>query len=184
MNLHFEKAAPHHQDTIFQWLAEPHMIEFWDNSQDHKNDILNFIHGRKQTYFYGTTQYWIGLMDNTPFSFILSDIFLEHQGLSKAHKRHLSPSGHTIGLDFGIGNTDYLGKGLSAPTLDAFVHFYQGQVDPLADTFFIDPDANNPRACHVYGKAGFQYVGDYNVQAGAFVGHISHLMVRKLHMQP
>jgi hypothetical protein len=36
------------------------MQEFWDNGQEHKDDIINFIHGRKQHYFYGTTQHWGG----------------------------------------------------------------------------------------------------------------------------
>ena len=38
-----------------------------------------------------------------------------------------------------------MGKGLVAPTLKAFVDFYQSNVDEKADTFFIDPDVNNPR---------------------------------------
>jgi hypothetical protein len=41
--IHFEKASTKHQDTLFQWLNEPHMKEFWDNSQEHREDILNFI---------------------------------------------------------------------------------------------------------------------------------------------
>ena len=35
----FEKASIKHQDMIFKWLAEPHMQEFWDNSQEHKDDL-------------------------------------------------------------------------------------------------------------------------------------------------
>lgn len=30
-----------------KWLNEPHVQEFWDNTQAHKEDILNFIQGRK-----------------------------------------------------------------------------------------------------------------------------------------
>ena len=51
MNITFEKSTYHHKQTIFAWLEEPHMQEFWDNTEEHKNDILNFIYGRKQTYF-------------------------------------------------------------------------------------------------------------------------------------
>lgn len=92
----------------------------------------------------------------------------------------MSEAGHTIGLDFGIGNINYVGKGLAAPTLEAFVNFYHHEIDPLADTFLIDPDMNNPRAQHAYGKAGFDQVGEYNVQAGAFKGSVSWLMVKKI----
>ena len=73
LNFTFEKANPIHEKLIFAWLSEPHMIEFWDNTQEHKDDILNFIHGRKQHYFYGTTKYWIASINNLPFAFILTD---------------------------------------------------------------------------------------------------------------
>lgn len=180
MNISFEKASVMHTDLIFNWLAEPHMMEFWDNSQEHKDDILNFIHGRKQHYFYGTTQYWVGSIDNTPFCFILSDILLPDQKLSEVTKNYLSKTGTTVSLDFGIGNKHFLGQGLASPALIEFVAFYHKSVDPKADTFFIDPDANNPRAKHVYEKAGFSEIGSFMPEQGAFVGHESYLMIKKI----
>jgi RimJ/RimL family protein N-acetyltransferase len=92
----------------------------------------------------------------------------------------MSKAGHTISLDFGIGNKKYLGCGLGAPTLSTFVAFYKGEVDDKADTFFIDPDENNPRAIRVYNKAGFNKAGQYEVTAGCFIGHRSDLMVKKV----
>lgn len=82
----------------------------------------------------------MGYIDTHPFSFILSDELLSSQNLSDIHRQYLSKAGHTIGLDFGIGNIAYVGKGLAAPTLEAFMAFYQNKIDPKADTFFIDPD--------------------------------------------
>lgn len=160
------------------------MQKFWDNSQEHKDDIMNFIHGRKQNYFYGTTIYWIGLIDDLPFCFLLTDQILSSESdLTDLHKEYLSKSGHTIALDFGIGNKDFLGKGLAAPTLRKFIAFYQDQIDPLADTFFIDPNENNPRAEDVYLKAGFKLVGSCEMKMGAFKGQNTHLLVKKLHVQ-
>lgn len=179
--IHFEKATFNHEAIILQWLDQPHMKEFWDNSQEHRDDILNFIHGRKQDYFYGTTEYWVGYVANTPFSFILSDQLLANQDLSELHQAYLSKSGNTISIDFGIGNVDFLGKGLAAPTLKAFVEFYHTHVDSKTDTFFIDPDNNNPRAIHVYENAGFSLVGDYTMQSGVFKDQITLLMVKKFH---
>ncbi|HJD66279.1 MAG TPA: acetyltransferase [Rickettsia endosymbiont of Bembidion nr. Transversale] len=155
---------------MFSWLEEPHIKEFWDNSTEHKDDVINFISGRKQYYFYGTTHYWIGFIDNEPFCFILSDILEKDQDLSDIQKKYLSKSGHTIALDFGIGNKKFLGKGLASNTLESFVKFYHTSIDPLSDTFFIDPDENNPQAIHVYNKAGFKQVGKYEAQSGAFKG--------------
>ena len=183
MKISFEKASPSHIDIIFHWLAEPHMMEFWDNTQAHKDDILNFIHGQKQHYFEGTTHYWIGLNDNIPYAFVLSDILKSEQDLPDIYREYLSLSGHTISLDFGIGNKDFLGKGLGAKTLCAFMDFYQNHIDPLADTFCIDPDKNNPRAKHVYKKAGFEEVGNYSPTEGAFIGQMSSLMIKKLNLR-
>lgn len=182
--IYFEKATLKHQDTIFRWLSLPHIQEFWDNSQEHKDDIFNFIHGRKQHYFYGTTQYWVGYIDEQPFCFILSDQLLKNQDLTDLHQENLSKSGNTISLDFGIGNTAFLGKGHAAPALKAFAEFYQNQIDPKADTFFIDPDTNNPKAFHVYEKAGFKRVGNYRMQGGVFKGQQTYLMVKKLFSKP
>ncbi|MFV9936652.1 MAG: hypothetical protein AB8U84_05645 [Rickettsia endosymbiont of Haemaphysalis japonica] len=99
MNIHFEKANFTHKEIIFNWLEESHIKAFWDNSQEHKNDILNFITGRKQHYFYGTTNYWIGFINNEPFCFILSDSLEKDHNLSDIQRKYLSKSGHTITLD-------------------------------------------------------------------------------------
>ncbi len=180
INIKFKKADLSHIDTIFAWLNEPHMMEFWDNTQEHKDDIVNFIHGRKQHYFYGTTQYWVGYIDDEPFCFLLSDIFEADQDLTELHIKYLSEKGRTIGVDFGIGNKHFLSKGLASPTLAMFVTFYHEQIDPTADTFFIDPNQNNPRAKHVYQKAGFEWVGEYEAQYGAFDKEMMDLMVKKI----
>ena len=61
MNITFEKVNFNHKDTIFQWLSEPHIQELWDNNSAHKDDILNFINGRKtpSNYWNGIFDYWI-----------------------------------------------------------------------------------------------------------------------------
>jgi hypothetical protein len=43
MNIHFEKVTSQYLETIFGWLAQDFVSEFWDNSQDHKNDIIIFL---------------------------------------------------------------------------------------------------------------------------------------------
>lgn len=113
---------------------------------------------------------------------MLSDILLSNQDLAECHRAYLSKDGNTISLDFGIGSKELLGKGLAAPTLMAFTKFYQDEIDPKADTFFIDPDESNPRATHVYEKAGFQKVAEFVSGNGFFKDHKSLLMVKKSHV--
>lgn len=114
------------------------------------------------------------------FAFLLADVLSVSEDLPPIYKANLSKNGHTIALDFGIGNKNFIGKGLAAPTLEAFVNYYYTDIDDQADTFFIDPDENNPRAKHVYEKSGFKYVGDYHPTEGAFIGSTSQLMIKKI----
>ena len=47
-------------------------------------------------------------------------------------------------------------------------------------TDYIDSDENNPPAKHVYEKARFKIVGDYDVCMEAFKGSTSRLLVKIL----
>ncbi len=92
---------------------------------------------------------------------------------------YLSNTGRTFSLDFMIGNKDYFSKGLAAPTLKAFMRFIQKNVDATVDLFMIDPAETNPRAKHVYEKAGFETVVEF-VRDDGFFKDIKHfLMVKK-----
>lgn len=178
----FEKITLKDKNTIFQWLNEPHMQEFWDNSEEHKEDILNFIDGRKKpsNYFNGIFTYWIGIYDEIPFCLIMTSKVELDDECPPLWKEYFSKTGNTYSLDFGIGNKELLGKGLAAPTLDAFTLFFKNQIDPTADTFFIDPDENNPRAQHVYKKAGFNLVGTHEAGWNFPNKTIFYLMVKEL----
>jgi len=151
----------------------------WDNSPEHREDILIFLEGRikQSTYFNGTFTYWIGSVDNEPFAFIMTAEISEKEDLPEVWRKSLSKKGKTFGIDFCIGNENYLGKGLAAPTLKGFTEFFQKE-NKNVDTFFIDPDESNPRATHVYEKAGFKSVGSFLVEKGAFRGQNSWLMVK------
>lgn len=181
-SIHFEKVTHQHQEIIFHWLGLAHMQEFWDNSQEHKDDILNFINKRvsPSNYFNGIFTYWIGVVDNQPFCFILTAEVNKNDEHPQLWQEHISTTGTTYSIDFGIGNTAYLGKKLATPTLKLFTEFFQKNIDPSADTFFIDPAEHNPRAQHVYEKAGFKMIGDYEVNIGVFKGEQTYLMVKKL----
>lgn len=179
----FETVKAHHQEMIFKWLAEPHMQEFWDNSPEHKEDIILFINGRKQPspYFDGIFTYWIGLVNEEPFCFFLTSEIKPDEVCPEIWREYISKTGHTYSIDFGIGNKAYLGKGLAAPALKAFTDYFRQHVDRKADTFFIDPDSNNPRARHVYAKAGFTFVGEFKGEKKYwdFSGEKTFLMVMK-----
>ena len=186
MNIIFEKITNLYQEIIFTWLTKPHVIEFWDNSQEHLNDIINFINGRKEpsNYLNGIYTYWIGKIDNEPYCLILTakttpKLIADNQ-LPKLWKDQLSETSKAIGIDFLIGNEKYLNKGLANLSLETFINFYQTQIDNEVDLIIISPDKKNSRAKHVYNKAGFIVVGEFTVPNGEFEGRTNYLMARKL----
>jgi len=188
----FEKATFDHKDMIFLWLNEPHVVEFWDNSPEHRLDIINFMEGRltrspymgeRQSQVNGIFDYWVGFINQEPYAMIMtSEITMsdcEQENLP--YGPYLSTTGKSFGIDFMIGNTTYLGKGLAAPTLEAFTIFFQKEVDPTVDSFIIDPNDDNPRARHVYAKAGFKVMGEaMTSEMSYFQGMRIHIMVKKL----
>lgn len=183
-NIHFEKASAHYQAEIFRWLSLPHMLEFWDNSQEHKDDIVNFINGRTKpsNYFNGIFTYWLGFDAQEPFSLLMTSIVDPADDCPPIWKTHLSSTGVTYTIDYGIGNDRYLGQGFAAQTLALFTEYFKLEVNQQADTFFIDPAINNPRAKHVYEKAGFKLVGEYQAEGKYwdFGENSSFLLVKKL----
>ena len=158
----FQKASLDYREPILQWLEEPHVKEFWDNSLQHREDILIFMEGRTEPspYWDGIFDYWVGLIDNEPFCLLMtSEILPAQPDLTEVWKAHLSKTGRTFSIDFMIGNTKYLGRGLGGPTLEAFTLFINQ--DKSIDTFLIDPADTNPRAKHVYEKGGFKTVATF-----------------------
>jgi len=53
--------------------------------------------------------------------------------------------------------TLFFSKGYGTQTLSDFIDYFRKFIDPKADTFLIDPANDNPRAKHVYMKAGFKH---------------------------
>jgi RimJ/RimL family protein N-acetyltransferase len=183
MNIRFEKATFDHKDAIFGWLNQPHMQEFWDNSPEHREDILNFMSGRvtPSSYHSGLFDYWVGSIDDSPYCLVMT--YEEHKDDDEApepFKPYLSDPGETYSLDFGIGNPTFVGKGLAAPTLKAFTDFFSKEIDPRTKRFLIDPGTHNPRAIHVYQKAGFKIVSEFVQEGGYFDQGTGVLMMKEV----
>jgi predicted acetyltransferase/RimJ/RimL family protein N-acetyltransferase len=178
----FEKASSLYKEIIFSWLAKPHVQEFWDNTQAHKDDILNFMSDRKEpsNYCDGKYIYWIALDSGKPYAMLMTIANTLKDELSDRLLELLSKTGHTYGLDYMIGCAEHIGKGYGAKTLIEFIDFFRESFDKKADTFMIDPAADNPRAKRVYEKAGFKHIADF-VMGGdcSDSGKPHHLLIKK-----
>ncbi|MCD6055566.1 MAG: acetyltransferase [Gammaproteobacteria bacterium] len=183
MGLHFEKVTQQHINIIFTWLAQDFVSEFWDNTQAHKDDILNFAAGRKvpSNYADGKYHYWIASFNHEPFAMFMT-IQETHKDCDIGQEKLslLSKSGNTYSLEYLIGNPQYWGKGYGAKTLSEFIYYFREYVDPKGDTFWIDPATDNPRATPVYMKAGFKHAADF-IMKGECSGRdkYHHWFIRK-----
>ena len=176
----FQKASIEFYNQVLQWLEEPHVKEFWDNSSEHKKDIFIFMNGRNEPspYFGGIFDYWIGFIHDEPFCLLMTSEILSTD-IPELWNEHLSKSGRTFTIDFMIGNKKFLGRGLGGITLEAFTKFVYDR-DPSIDTFFIDPAETNPRAKHVYEKGGFKTVGTFLQDFGNNRNIRHFLMIKKM----
>jgi RimJ/RimL family protein N-acetyltransferase len=182
MKAHFEKLTSKHLDTIFRWLAEPFVQEFWDNTQAHKDDIANFAHGRKTPSLYGNGKYtyWIARSEDEPFALLMTIQETCKDNMEAIKRENLSKTGYTYSIDYMIGNQDYFGKGYGARTLAEFIDYFRAHVDPKADTFLIDPTYDNSRAKHVYMKAGFEHRANFVMEGNCSgSGKLHYLLIKK-----
>lgn len=178
----FEKVTSTNLDTIFGWLTEPHVMEFWDNTQAHKDDIVNFAEGRKTPSYYADGQYvyWIAYLEDEPFAMLMTIQETHKEDIGPEKLKRLSKTGNTYGLDYMIGNPKFFGKGYGSQTLSDFIDYFRECFDPKADTFLIDPASDNVRAKHVYMKAGFKHVCDFMMEGDVSgAGKVHHLLLKK-----
>jgi hypothetical protein len=75
-----------------------------------------------------------------------------------------------------IGDTNYLGKGLSHILIQEFLL----SQFPSVSEVLIDPEATNSRAVHVYKKAGFVMIGEIIPSYSPHLHYMMRLDMKKL----
>jgi len=147
---HFKAVDQEHRSLVHHWLKKPHVAKWFygqglQNTLNHLDDFLKGAPGG---------QYWLGYDQNRPFAFLItSSIEKPNDELTK----WCSKEGEAITLDLLIGETDYLGKGLSHIVIQEFL---LSQFPNITEVL-IDPEAANSHAVHVYKKVGFVVLGEF-----------------------
>ncbi|AZL15939.1 hypothetical protein [Rickettsiales endosymbiont of Stachyamoeba lipophora] len=104
MNLIFKPATIRDKEIIFNWLDKPYIQEFWDNSPEHKEDIIIFMSGRKEKYPYCNDEhdyhYWLGLIEDDPSCLIITSQIMPEEDIPQIWKDNLSKTGNSNTLDF------------------------------------------------------------------------------------
>lgn len=150
VNFTFKPVDAARRGLVHRWLSQPHVAKWFygqglQNTIDHLDDFLN---GRP------SGQYWLGFDQDRPFAFLITSRVAKPQDeLTK----WCHAEGEAITLDFLIGETDYLGKGLSHVVIKEFLL----SQFPHVSEVLIDPEVENSHAIHIYKKVGFNIEGEF-----------------------
>lgn len=152
----FEPLSFDHAPFLHDWLQQPHVMEFWDDGDRSLESV------KERYYERSDVKAWIACVDGVPFAY-LQIYFVTDQHAFRQWKTTKNP---TLGLDFFIGDSSYLGRGLSAILLE---HFIEDVIKVyLPCRLLVDPEVHNLKAQHIYKKIGFQLIGEFKNQDNSY----------------
>lgn len=145
-----------HLSLLRQWLKNPHVAEFWqetENEDEFREKFLNEMPRRGVFAF-------VILMDQRPIGYIQSYNACEVGGGWWPNARQ-----GTFGIDQFIGDPELVGRGIGTEIIKKFVNdlFLRPEVNEI----ITDPDPKNKRAIRAYEKVGFEAVGEIKTPGGA-----------------
>ena len=157
------------RNLVHSWLVQPYVAEWFYGTglQNTFRHLDEFLQGSSQS------QYWLAYDKGHPFAFLITS------AVSKPHDEltlWCIEEGEAITLDMLIGDTAYLGKGLSHVLIQQFLL----SQFPHASEVLIDPEATNLRAVHVYQKVGFAIVGEFIPSHSPNPHYMMRLSMKKL----
>ena len=177
----FSKANVENINVVKEWFEKPYIQEWWGTCDYSYNNFYDYVLYDKKVLF----DHWIAYYRSEPYAYLVTsdasdetplDYYaVEHSAEMNVPNHYipfLEPDRATYTLDFFIGNENFLGIGFAVPTLILF-RDYLGK---CGDAFLIDPECDNVKAIHVYEKAGFKIVNQYEALEGEFKGKKHFLM--------
>lgn len=148
---------------IQEWFKAGHVVEFWGDPEPNVKGFHNRMDGTDTLY-----DYWIGhLPGGRPCGLLLTS---DARRDTPAYLvPHLPECGAVWTLDMLVGDPALTGKG-HGTTMLTFAIGYFCTLNSLLCRILIDPANHNPRAIHVYEKAGFVRLGLFEPDEGPFKG--------------
>lgn len=153
MNISFIPLAEEHFSLLLKWLQIPHVREWWDRDIDWTPDLIvekfgKYVPDHKSSDGKEPIKAYIICVDDKQVGYI--QYHNVHDSPRSSEAQPLPAS--CAGLDFYIGEPDYLRKGIGAKTLEIFLKDY---IFPEFNSVFVDPDEKNLAAIRCYEKVGF-----------------------------
>lgn len=145
----FRPLTPEDLPLLHEWLARPHVAEWWSGSPslaDVEAEFGPMLDGAS------TTQAYIALGDGRPIGYIQSYVAL---GSGDGWWPDEVDPG-VRGIDQFLGHPEQLDRGLGTAMVRAFID--RLFTDPAVTRIQTDPSPDNGRAIRCYEKAGFRAV--------------------------
>jgi RimJ/RimL family protein N-acetyltransferase len=137
------------------WLAEPHVSKWWlePPTVEHVDaEYGGCTRGDMRTRVY------VAWLDGRPVGVIQSyivDDYPEHLAIIHGSEE--------VGIDYFIGNTDYIGQGYGHKMISSFIDTIVRRQYPRAIAVVADPDVANIASIRSLARAGFT---PYDIVAG------------------
>ena len=154
--MQFFQVERKHQQIILDWFKMEHVKEFYygEGLQNTLHNLELYCQGINNNGKY-SFDHWIAFLGDDPFGFLMTS------PLEKANNPNNAEcyvkDKQTFTLDLLIGPKEFLGRGLASRMIQEFILDKYSH----ADYFIIDPAKSNPKAIHVYAKAGFQTIDEF-----------------------
>ena len=144
---------------LARWMETPHWRQWWGDPETELGYIREMIEGRD------TTEPWLFTLDGREAGYIqvwyVSDNRTPEIVAEAPWVAELPAD--AVGVDLSIGREEDLSRGIGTAALTAFVAQLRARGH---QRIFIDPDADNGRACRAYEKAGFRPVAQLAGRTG------------------
>jgi RimJ/RimL family protein N-acetyltransferase len=121
--------------TLFSWLQEPHLKEWWNDGDDTIEKVESHYSGDPE--------------------FVFRFIFQSDLGDPLGYFQYYLEQGNVVGIDQFLGDSSLLNKGIGTAAVKAFTELVIKCCSP--NSIILDPDPKNKRAIRCYEKAGFVF---------------------------
>ena len=142
---------------FFEWVKKPHIAKWWKSKT--YSEFAESYNPKKLAENY-VTPFFI-YVDEKPIGYI--QYYFVHKADGGWWAKQIDLPKETVGMDFVIGETDYLGKGYGTIIIKKFIEKIFAETK--ASKIIIDPDPNNIAAIRCYEKVGFKKVKEIDAPA-------------------
>ena len=145
----FEPVVASHHAMLGAWLDEPHVRQWWGDSEEELALIQSIAEGDDGT------EGFVVRVDGEPVGYVQSWRPARFKGTRWADEAPWmgDEPADTVGVDIFIGPADRIERGIGTRIIRAFALTLFEKGTPR---LIIDPDAANTRAVRAYEKAGFR----------------------------